>query len=323
MFVLEALTLTFLTTPAVSALYPPHLRVRAAGAGANFASVAGQDAEGAITDANSDSSGRKTRFTVVLDRMEHLPGMMAVTQMLKPSNVSDKDEDAEPQLSVSIDALRLIEVSDSVFSGVMKSSHADTVLRTDPLLGVFRTFGDLHGLQISTAMSIVSHEDQAGSVADHVKAHGSQMVVLPWLPPWQSAEAHSTASGAAATSASFLNPSGVVSSSAHAHFVRGVFAQAPCAVALFVDRVRTPSDALSGGRYHLLFPFFGGPDDRLALDFVVQLCADIKVTATVLRMVKQEIIEEINKPEAARLHDEPLPHLTIHSVSICAVVYCA
>jgi hypothetical protein len=322
MFVLEALTLTFLTTPAVTALYPPHLRVRAAGTGANFATVTGQnDTEGAGTDTRSDSSGsgRRTRFAVVLDRMEHVPGMMAVTQMLRPSNTPQDDQDTEPQPTVSINALRLIEVSDSVFSGVMKSSHADEILRTDPLLGIFRMFGDLHGLQVTTAMSIVSHDDQAGSVAEHARTHDSQMIVLPWLPPWQTTEAHSTSPGAVTASGSFLNPSGVVSSSAHAHFVRGVFSQAPCAVALFVDRVRTPSDAFSGGRYHLLFPFFGGPDDRLALDFVVQLCADAKVTATVLRMVKQEISEGIDKPEAARLRNEPVLHSTIHSVSTLIV----
>jgi hypothetical protein len=37
---------------------------------------------------------------------------------------------------------------------------------------------------------------------------------------------------------------------------------------------------------HLFLPFFGGPDDRLSLSFVVQLCANPTVTATVVRMKK-------------------------------------
>ncbi len=40
MFVLEALLLTFMTTPAVSFLpYPPEMRVRAFATGSNFANV--------------------------------------------------------------------------------------------------------------------------------------------------------------------------------------------------------------------------------------------------------------------------------------------
>jgi hypothetical protein len=318
MFVLEALTLTFMTTPAVTALYPPHMRVRASGAGANFASVAGRDAEGATVDGSASSTGWKTRFAVVLDRMEHLPGMMAVTQLLRPSVSSAVGEGGDERTAITIDALRVVEVSDGVFSGVMKSAHAESLLRTDPLLGVFRTYGDLHDLPVSTAMAIVGHEDLAGSVADHVKTHSSQMVILPWLPPWQNAEA---SAAAPAGSSHFAGHGNVVSSSAHAHFVRGVFAQAACPVALFVDRVRPQVHTqAAGGRYRLLLPFFGGPDDRLALDFVVQLCADPKVSATVLRMSTQAEKEELEKPAPAHLGDET-PHLTVHSTHMHDTVY--
>lgn len=39
MFVLEALVLTFVTTPLVTWLYPPQYRVRTAATGANFNNV--------------------------------------------------------------------------------------------------------------------------------------------------------------------------------------------------------------------------------------------------------------------------------------------
>src|ERR1700733_14507592 len=92
MFVLEAVTLTFLTTPLVSALYPPHLRVRVSSAGETLVNVAGT--EGAASDTKSregDNDGlpQKTRFTVVLDKIEHLPGMMALTQLIQPTLPKD------------------------------------------------------------------------------------------------------------------------------------------------------------------------------------------------------------------------------------------
>ncbi|THU96994.1 hypothetical protein K435DRAFT_79376 [Dendrothele bispora CBS 962.96] len=165
MFVLEALLLTFMTTPLVTVLYPPNKRVRVSKTGANFNNVPdgaaeaeavehhhqrhqhqGNDAETAIgggggkkaglglgfkkrfqklrkglgvgVDSSSSSSSsdetsslgknhhhpwgwgvvgngdekgllstRKTNLVVVLDRIEHVPGMMAVTQLLKDSLV--------------------------------------------------------------------------------------------------------------------------------------------------------------------------------------------------------------------------------------------
>lgn len=132
MFVLEALVLTFMTTPLVTTLYPPKYRVRIAKTGANFKNVA-DDENGRTSEAQtsrkrkrsrrhekqSSQSGervsgsdrrmsggyeededQRTRFTVVLDRIEHLPGAMAIAQLVNPlisgfeSDV-DGDEHAE------------------------------------------------------------------------------------------------------------------------------------------------------------------------------------------------------------------------------------
>ena len=63
----------------------------------------------------------------------------------------------------------------------------------------------------------------------------------------------------------------------------------------------------TGGRYHLFLPFFGGPDDRLALEFVVQLCAHPGVSATVVRVIRQDFDmrqSSIQKPSGAFLGDD-------------------
>ena len=356
MFVLEAVTLTFLTTPLVTALYPPHLRVRASSTGDTLQDVAGS--ESATSDSKSrggDDEGlpQKTRFTVILDKIEHLPGMMALTQLIQPPLPNDTDstnissgktsttgilaENALPSLKkktreIFIDALRLIELSDRT-SAVMKSSAADTLLHTDPLLAIFRMFGELHDLDISTSLSIVLYDDLAYSVADHAMNNASQLILLPWIPP--SAPPHEPNETSAITprAATYTsNPFDALfgsrmdksASAIHSHFVRGVFAQAKTDVALFIDRGHAPGEArTAGSAHHIFLPFIGGPDDRLALDFVVQLCAKAKITATVLRVVKKEVDSSFKTPEAAHLDnqaaEEAAANIRDHGLTVTSV----
>jgi len=83
----------------------------------------------------------------------------------------------------------------------------------------------------------------------------------------------------------------------HSQFVRGVFAQAGTNVALLFGHV--PFSVRE--QTTLFLPFFGGPDDRLALDFVVQLCANPRVCATVIRLTKRDIQADISVPGAAHI----------------------
>jgi hypothetical protein len=59
-----------------------------------------------------------------------------------------------------------------------------------------------------------------------------------------------------------------------------------------------------GGHNTILFPFFGGPDDRAALDMVVGFCRDSRVRGVIVRISKGERDSEdsgdgIEKPSAA------------------------
>lgn len=359
MFVLEALLLTFATTPLVTILYPPNKRTRVAATGANFNNVADGDEAGRKEVRQSGESGDipfKTRFTVVLDRLEHLPGMMALAQLVQPSlgstglqrtpsSSSGESTKMKRSTIASVEALRLIELSDRV-SAVMKSSASDTLLHTDPLLAIFRMFGQLHDLTISTTLSIVTFDDLAYTVTEHARNSGSDMIMLPWLPPFlPSADGYNNAhdtihhpstpnypSTPKATSPT-INPFEALfraagghghggaqdtsSSALHSHFVRGVFSRSATDVALFVDQQNGPG-MHSGSSQHLLVPFFGGPDDRLALDFVAQLCENHKTTATVLRVTKKEIESPVASLAPAHQSSDKVEEsgmLTVASVS--------
>ncbi|KAH0826161.1 hypothetical protein J3R83DRAFT_5580 [Lanmaoa asiatica] len=225
---------------------------------------------------------------------------------------------------VSVEALQLIELSDRT-SAMMKSSAADSLIHTDPVLGIFRMFGELNELAVTTSLSVVPYDDFAHSVAEHAQRHASHFILLPWLPPTV-VDAPDTAASNSTTpkiSKSDHNPFDVLFGSVsgnktdkspsvtHSQFVRGVFAQSKTDVALFID-TGDRSGVRVGGAMHLFLPFFGGPDDRLALEFVVQLCLNPKMTATVVRMVKREgevstggrLGEDVERPPMVHLEDK-------------------
>lgn len=312
MFVLEALVLTFATTPTVSFLYPPHLRTRATATGPAFGNIRDpKDKESEtgnpVLDGKSNDEGVwKRRFTVILDKLEHLPSMMVITQLLQPpppaysqteSSITNQSTSNLKEAEAHFGALRLIELADRP-SDVMKSSATDALLHTDPLLGIFRTFAELNGLSVSAALSIVPFDALSSSVGEHVRARDTQLVLVPWLPSAQAPEI--TEAGTVQDSSPFdsLFRTDHSTSLVHSHFVRGIFSHAGTNVALLI--CRAPFGVHE--QTHLFLPFIGGPDDRLALDFVVQLCSNPRVRATVVRITKRDVPVEVSTPEPPRLH---------------------
>jgi hypothetical protein len=382
MFVLEAVTLTFITTPLVTALYPPERRVIAVQGGASSRnhsrSTESGDGDFDKKPIVSEEYPWRHRFTVVLDKLEHMPCMMALTQLVRfplfapasdfspPMSVTNTSatimvaaaaNTTTSKLStpkVSINALRLIELSDRT-SAVMKStsSASDALIHTDPLLCIFRMFGQLNGLNagmgMGAEMAIVPYDDLAWNVAEHARRCGAQMVLVPWLLP------SSSPSGAGESNPNpneketstpriqkehthnpfelFFGSGSLGGDKLASQFVRGVFAQCvETDVALFVDpghfhthtdqHTHTHSDtSVEEGeqQQHIFLPFFGGPDDRLALEFVVQLCANPKIGATVVKMEKCGVESGAAGSDTdtkADINALAVPHQTVTSVSV-------
>ena len=248
---------------------------------------------------NSPSGGSeaefKARFAVVLDKLEQLPAIMTITQLLSSSRSISASSDAssdekeyarEPSLlrPVSVDALRLIELTDRD-SAVMMSAEADYLLQTDPIVSVIRTFGALNHVPVKASISVVNDEDFPVSVARHVEESSSQMLLVPLK----------IRGNEGAASSSGFNPFDHLfrktitadhsSEAVNSHYIRKVFAGTKADVCLIIDRGLSASG--TPGDQHIFLPFFGGPDDRLALSLVVQLCAgNFGVTASVVRIKK-------------------------------------
>ncbi|KAK1234326.1 K(+)/H(+) antiporter [Marasmius sp. AFHP31] len=346
MFVVHAIVLTFITTPLTLWFYPE--RVRHYGMGAVKPVPGTSENERGDGKAIEDAAV-KTRFALVLDKLEQLPAAMTLTQLLHPfgnassppsstdtTSISDSDakgdstdlpdlpkekEVSKPTSSSFIDftLVRLIELSGRT-SAVFKSTEVAALAHTDPVTSVFNTFAWLAGLgnrttsnakssTLTTALEVAAWEDFTSVVTRQVEEKSVEMVLVPWASTGSGA-ALSTQEGPAARNPfdgvfhrSTAAPTSPVAASSSQHdqmssvvyaeFIRQVFLKTPCDVALFVDRgsgrlsvdsALSPSAPLQAANTVLFLPFFGGPDDRSALNFLLQICSrNTGVKAVVVR----------------------------------------
>ncbi|KAG2013017.1 potassium:hydrogen antiporter [Coprinopsis cinerea AmutBmut pab1-1] len=358
MFVVHALVLTFITTPLTLLFYPE--RYRNVAVQKKEAQDGDEDKHHPYKPADSEM---KTKFSLVLEKVEQLPAAMTLAQLLQwndslvtsgttsPAQIQPKDLKEAPTLeikevsadssvmthekeasasgtetpplptqrTISIEALRLIELTYRT-SAVLKSQEAETLIYNDPVLSIFRSFGYLNNLSVSAHVSIVNQDEFSNTVAQHALEAESELVIIPWSRGTTSVLLESDVQS---HSQQARNPfDGVfhrtttqdqTSSVVYSEFIRSVFLRCPSDVALFVDRGATTSPV--SGAQHLFLPFFGGPDDRLALSFLVQLCARSFVTATVVRMTRSEDAALSNTKEGPLSPlsppNSPHPHMTV------------
>ncbi|KAI0268172.1 cation/H+ exchanger [Gloeopeniophorella convolvens] len=285
MFVLHALVLTFMTTPLTLLIYPAHVRTSAGGP--SIEKTIGPSASATV----SLEEPSRSKFSVVLDSMDQVPAAMTLAQLLQrpstdsPSTLSDKysiDKSSQsdtpvvqyhpPRRNVTIDTLRLVELTERA-SAVMKSQAAEVLIRSDPVLSVFRTFGRLNRFSMTASLSVVSHDEFPQNVADHARDNGSQMIILPWTLPSQNGVEGPTGSAMASPYNPFdslfkLSSREEPTSLLRSQFARNVFANSPSDVALFIDR------GLSNGSTSIYPHIF--------------LCMNDGVSATVVRLQRHE-----------------------------------
>lgn len=236
---------------------------------------------------------------------------------------------ADAREAVHIDALKLIELTGRTFS-VMQSAEKDQLLLSDDALQLFRQFGRLRGIDVEPHISVIGQEGYSNAVADYTEELGSELVIIPWTVPNVSNNAlvNTAADGASIASPSSAAPptpfDGIFAadgSPMYTHFIRNVFTRCHADVAVFIDRGfgGVAATFTPGFGQHIFFPFFGGPDDRLALRLVIQFCHHANVTATIVRvhhgdldesdaetvdMKDKNISEEVKAHQAALLSNQ-------------------
>lgn len=406
MFVLMAIVSTVITTPLVLWIYPERHRTSSAqGDGVDsFHSHHGHPTEKHRRDGDQDAVGR--RLMVVLTGFEHLPSLMSVVQLLRPTHnysqdesdgavggeksglrqrktaashvpdssvdkdaedgrESSSDEDAKgtsPQLPadapyaahardvssahLSIDALRLIELTDRT-SAVMRVAESEDTMRADPISNVFRTFAHLNRLPVRTSMSVVATEHFSSTVISRARSFTSDLVLLPWTLPVSNVGQDAATTGygiASALSSPFEHIFGgggsdaateaagdaqtlMRNTSQHTALARRLIQKSECDIGLLVDRQgggeggAAAAAALTSGSLrrckHIVFGFMGGPDDRVALRLLHRFCvlnSELHVTVYRLQRTSEGGEEGGDGGDAAGDAGVPLPSVppTVH-----------
>lgn len=241
---------------------------------------------------------------------------------------------ARSQAQISIDALRLVELTDRT-SAVMKVSESEDTMRADPIINVFSTFAHLNGLPVQSTMSVIPQEEFATAVTRRCKAAGSNFIILPMtlsqMPSAAGAAAKEQDVNAAGPS-TLSNPleslfSGTWASAPaeglkgrysaqHFNVVRKIIQTAETDVGLLIERKSSTSTASQHvlsrvGAQPILLAFMGGPDDRAALDLVSRLCANNRnLSVLVIRM------NRISSEEAGEDQLPTVPPTVHHEMSL-------
>ena len=201
------------------------------------------------------------------------------------------------QRPLEVHGLRIRDLTERQ-SSVMKESEVEEFSIVDPVVNAFHTFGQLHNVAVSGEVQIAPEGSYANILTTAASTHASDMVLVPW----------SESGGLAEGGNSFLDSTqSYLTSAFQNQFIATFFATVPCNAAIFVNkgfgalprsephplhRVATTLSLRSTARqatapivdrsHHIFFPFFGGPDDRVALRFVLRLAQNSSVTVTIL-----------------------------------------
>lgn len=206
--------------------------------------------------------------------------------------------DGQYKRPLEVHGLRMLELTERQ-SSVMKESDLDDYSIRDPVLKAFHTFGQLSNVAVSGEVQIVPEVSYAEILNRTASDQGSDLVLLPWSETGRLSEAGDPL---------LLEPAqNTFSSGPHNQFVTTFLSNATCNVAVFVNNgfgqvkakkaLRRVPTALSlrsttgpvvppiiDRSHHIFFPFFGGPDDRVALRFVLRLIRNSNVTATIINV---------------------------------------
>ncbi|KAL8768544.1 MAG: hypothetical protein Q9209_005229 [Squamulea sp. 1 TL-2023] len=322
-FVVMALVTTFATTPLTLAFYPPwyqkKLHAWKRGEIDWDGNLLGQDTQSIDSDpiTTDKQHASDIRRLVVYLRLESLPSLFTFISLLggekparptrrvhpsKASGDGQPDETMAPitKRPLQVHGLRMLELTERL-SSVMKESEIEDVATNDPVVNSFHSFGQLNNLATSGDVEIVPEGSYATTLAHSASDQGADMVLLPWSESGMLSE---TAMTTVEHSRERMLQNGP-----HSNFLTSFLNQAPCHAAVFVNNnisslakkeplpfspmksrqsLRSThgvsSAPLADRAHHILFPFFGGLDDRIALRFVLRLARNPEVTATILFM---------------------------------------
>lgn len=320
MFVVMALIVTFMTTPLAMPLYPPWYQIKAERYRRGEIDWEGNEKQtdqraDSLTAVKDQLKTFPVRKLLIYLRRDGLYGIYTLAALLSPTGdkaalsprvhpsrkvkpteqtiedkgVADEDE------ALQVHGVRLVELTDRD-SSVMRVSAADHVL-WDPVVNAFRAFGDWHGVSFVAGVSVVPEHAYADTIVDMARQDTTDLLLLPWSESGSLVDHQSD---------SEIDPSARFSNNEYSSFVANILDNVSGHAGVLIDYTAASQAASSrpniqrvasgltaqgslgaslpfGNRsHHLVLPFLGGEDDRLALRLIIQLAQNDQVTATII-----------------------------------------
>ncbi|KAL4781007.1 Sodium/hydrogen exchanger family-domain-containing protein [Aspergillus varians] len=323
-FVVMALVTTFATTPLTTFIYPKWYqdkvdRWRRGEIDWDGNPVQSSERSDSVTAAKEQLQSHKVRRLLVYLRLDGLSSICTLAALLGPNQsptpkvhpekaqedrrspepVAEESvaTDIQEDTSLKVHGIRLLELTDRD-SSVMKVSEVDEHSLWDPVINTFRAFGQWHAISILAGVSVVPEHSYADTVLGMAREETTDLLLIPW-----------SETGALSEHQGGLNMDerNRFANGPYTGFVSNILRESSCNVGVLIERsmytrntkarptIKRTMSARSIGSavwssptatrsHHIVLPFFGGDDDRYALQFVLQLAENDQVTATIIHI---------------------------------------
>jgi hypothetical protein len=232
------------------------------------------------SQAASSAASVEAKRASIDEKGDHEAGSSVGT----PPALGYKASTSSSSQSVTVDVFRLLALTERT-SALLKASEAEITKRGDSLLKIFSAFVRLASIPFTTSMAIVPEEEYVQNVTGHAANTGADLLVIPWTAGTSLNAEDDNYTGNRLES--LFGQQAIERSPQYAGFVRDVFLESASDVGLYLDAGHSEVTTEVGNVRHIFLPFQGGPDDRAALDFLVQLVAnDPHISGTVIRYTK-------------------------------------
>lgn len=223
---------------------------------------------------------------------------------------------------LEVHGVRLLELSERI-STVMKDLESSEYPNRDPVINVFRSFSLMNSIAVSAGVAVTNQASYAETLQNQAKIQHSDLLLIPWSETGNLTEEDNNGAMAsrearfaganhnnfiaqtmnstfrhACDTAVFMNRGLGGADNSTPDRLRKSLPRATSSLSLVSQHQGQPTVLPSADRsHHIFFPYFGGPDDRCALRFVVQLAANPLVTATIVNYDPAQTIVEIRSEE--------------------------
>lgn len=306
---------TVSTTPLTTALYPPWYQKKIEKWRRGEIDWDGNPTEGISSSQEAPleklHAGQDVRRLMVYLRLDSLPSIFSLIGLLgNQTHVEAAKTDRADNTAVmkkppmEVHGLRVVELTERTSSVMQVTEGEEAFSLRDPVVGAFRTFAQLNDLAVSGRVAVVPEDSYAETLVSQASDLAADFALVPWSENGNVVE-DQLLPFSVDTSDRFKSP-------VHLEFMHAMLQKAArvCDTGIFIDNgfggITKPVDrpglrhtlsALSlrshvqqveatafpvpDKSHHIFFPFLGGPDDRAALRFVLQLAQNRLITATI------------------------------------------